>query len=1017
MTDSSRPRPTRARRRLRALSRGAGNALEMLGRGRLGAPYRADHEVAAERGILRLRRYARSAGEPLDADPVLLVPPLMVTAEIYDISPELSSVTYLSSRGVDVWGVDFGAPEDAEGGWDRTLDEHVVAVSDAIDEIVTRTGRPVHLVGYSQGGMFAYQAAAYRRSDGVASVITFGSPVDMRRNLPVRLHDTLAERVLSVARDAIGGTMADMRGLPGTLTSRGFKLLSPRAEVKHLVGMLGLLHDREALQRMEPRRRFLNGEGFIAWPGPAFRSFVEQFVVDNRMRKGGFVIAGRTATLADIEAPVLYFVGSKDDMARPDAVRAIAKAAPAAETFEVSIPAGHFGLVVGSRAMTLSWPTVAEWVAWRAGVGDRPTLLTEDPEEQLDEAELEAELQGDDESTGVVRRMYDLATDVVDGLWHRMGDVSLELTDVVGAMRWQLPRVARLLGLDDSSRISMARLLTEQTRAIGDETFFLWDGRAYTYRQADQRVNAVARVLLEQGVKPGDHIGILMDNHPDFLTVVAALNRVRAVAVLLNAQTTGQSLVQAIDAGAVTRVVADLARADRALEAGVETVWVLGDRHGDGAPDDGAAWIGLDALVSTADDSPLPRPAGDGGRGGELAMLLFTSGTTGHPKAARITNRRLVSAALWGAVACELTPRQTVYCCLPLHHATGILAAVGSALVGGARLALAPRFSVATFWGDVRRYGADVVFYVGELCRYLVTAPPDDDESSHPVRLFVGNGMRPDVWRRLVDRFGPVRVIEFYGSTEGNVVLANVTGDKVGSVGRPFTGGGELAVVRWDHAERTIVCNADGFAQRAGVDEPGLLVARVDRRHPLARFDGYLDPEASERKLRRDLFEPGDVWFDTGDLLRHDADGDYWFVDRLGDTFRWKGENVATAQVEDVLSQAPFVALAAVYGVELPDREGRAGMAAVELVEGHDFDGELLYRLVAAQLTPPARPRFVRIVPRLETTDTLKVRKQQLLADGADPGRVADPLYWYDAARQTYAPLDMSSFVGLILRS
>jgi hypothetical protein len=291
------------RRRFRAWGRGAENAWELLAKGRLSEPYRAPFDVALTEGVLSLRHYHRPEGAEPAGAALLLVPPLMVTADVYDISPELSAVASLSAQGVDVWVADFGAPEHAEGGMDRTLDDHVLAVDRAITEVAARTGGPVHLGGYSQGGMFAYQAAALRHCRDIASVITLGSPVDMRRNLPFRLDDTLAERFFSALGQGLAGALDRIDGLPGTLTSTGFKLLSPRQELKHLFGTLGVLHDRAALERTEPQRRFLGGEGFIGWPGPAFREFALQFVVQNRMRSGGFVIAGRTVSLADIYLP------------------------------------------------------------------------------------------------------------------------------------------------------------------------------------------------------------------------------------------------------------------------------------------------------------------------------------------------------------------------------------------------------------------------------------------------------------------------------------------------------------------------------------------------------------------------------------------------------------------------------------------------------------------------------------------------------------------------------------------
>jgi len=986
--------------RLGRLRRGAENALALLREGRLGAPYRAPSEVVEETPTFTLRRYL--GDEPPDRarypSPALLVPPLMVTAEIYDISPELSAAAYLVDRGLDVWVCDFGAPEEVDGGLDRTLDDHVLAISRAVDRVSAETGGDVHLIGYSQGGMFCYQAAAYRRSAGIRSIVTFGAPVDLRRNLPVKVHDSLAERLIGVARRAIDAPLRELAALPGTLSSRGFKLMAPAQELKQLVATLGLLHDREALAAKEPKRRFLAGEGFIAWPGPAFRKFVDDFVVHNRMKDGGFVIAGRTVALADIRAPIACFIGLRDDLARPEAVRAIGKAAVNAACHPIELDAGHFGLVVGSTAMAHSWPTTAAWLAWVDGVGPRPDALdapATGPPAPGDAPEPPA-------PDGVLR-LYDIATEVLDGLWHRLGEVGIEASAVLGAIRWQLPRLARMASLAPHSRVSYARVLAEQADAIGDETFFVWRGRAFTYAEADARVEAVAAALHAEGVRRGHHVGVLMANHPDYLNAVGAINRLGAVSVLLPTESRGLSLRHGLDAGEVDHLVVDrghLAPAREAFGPGL----LIFDGAGLGALPEGVR--DLTALAREAPALPEDLTVNDG-RAGDLATLIFTSGTTGLPKAARITNGRWIAAGLGAATACELTPRDTVYCCLPLYHASGIMVAVGGALTGGARLALAPRFSASTFWPDVRNAGATVVFYVGEFMRYLVSQPPHPLDRTHPVRVFAGNGLAPDVWREVAARFGRARILEFYSATEGIVVLLNRTGDKIGSVGQALTEQVRLALVAYDVATETLVRGEGGRCVEVGVDEPGLLIAAITGGHPLADFAGYTDPAATEAKILRGVFEEGDAWFDTGDLLRRDADGDYFFVDRVGDTYRWKGENVATELVARVLRETGFIRAAAVYGVRVPGHEGRAGMAAVELEEGADFDPDRLWEAVHAHLGPAARPVFVRVVRRLERTPSLKVIKHALEAQGADPGRVSDPLWRYDAEAGTYAPLDL----------
>lgn len=995
-SEERRRRETKIQRRLKGVRRGAANAMTLLRKGRLTAPYRAPFDIVREERTFRLRHYL-----PVDdydvtpvGAPVLLVPPLMVTSEIYDISPELSAVTWLVSQGVDVWLVDFGSPEVEEGGLERTLDDHILAVDSAIDEVMRRTGSDVHLAGYSQGGMFAYQTAAYRRSAGLRSVITFGSPVDVRKIIPVAMPGFLATRLIASARRVVDKPLEELRALPGLITSTGFKVLSAKKEVQQLVEFLGLLPDKEALARREPRRRFLNGEGFVAWPAPALRRFLDEVVVKNLMANGGLVINRRPVTMADITVPVLCFVGLSDEIARPASVRAIHKSAPNAEVCEVSMRAGHFGLVVGSKALRITWPKVHEWMRWLEGDGPRPAFGA------VDEVATP-----DDEDVRPIREMYDAATDWLDVVWGRLGDATVDISDTFETMRWQIPRLARMRRIRESSRISAGRALYEQAQAIGENDFFLWGDRAWTYAEADARVNMFVHALHEQGVVRGDHVGILMDNHPDYLTVVVALNRIGAVSVLFNAGATGMSLRHAYAHAPTKLLIIDAAHTEAAsLYEGP----IFRTGHDPGEPVDGIFDLGL--ALNEANTAPPEGLEVDAGLGRDTAFLMFTSGTTGLPRAARITNRRWASAALGAAAATQLTDRDTVYCSLPLYHSTGLLIGCGGALVGGARLALAPKFSTTTFWNDVHRYGATVVIYIGELCRYLVNSPPSVIERSHGVRVFAGNGMRADVWQTVLDRFGRVQVIEFYGSTEGNVALANITGKKIGSVGREIMQETNVRLARYDHDSESFIRGHDGFLQECAPDEPGVLLARISDVHPLAQFDGYTDADATAGRVIDDAFEPGDAWFNTGDMLRRDEDGDFWFVDRLGDTYRWKGENVSTEEVASAIQQIDGVAVCSVYGVKLAGREGRAGMVAVQLKAGHRFDGEAFARGVEENLFPASRPLFVRLVEELPLTSTLKLIKTKLQKDGADPRKIGDALYYYDDKAHAYKPLNSESY-------
>lgn len=1031
----------RLRSRIRHTQTSLWNTAKLMSGNRFTAPYHSDYQVVHSTETYSLRRYTsphgssersaahRDASERRDARScVLLVPPLMVTAEIYDMAPDLSAVLWLLSQGHDVWLVDFGSPHETPQGLEKTLTDHVVAVSSAVDELVARRGGKVHLIGYSQGGMFIYQAAAFRRCKDLASLVTMGSPVDILRNFPIPVHSGVLSNLLHAAEEWVRGPLESLPFLPGWLTSLGFKLLSPRQELRHFLMMLRFLDDEEALKRLEPTRRFLGGEGFIAWPGPALHAFVDDFVVHNRMMSGGFVIAGQTVSLADLSVPILYFRGSRDDFARPRSVSAIERVVPHDEVFGKTIDAGHLGLVVGQRAREEVWSTIDKWLDYCDRKGDKPasigTLLrSRFPPHSVQEGqpvhgqESEPEL---DRETDAARLSVRVLSAGPRALWRKVGGIALDVTSGARWLRWQLPRVVELLRFWDSAPMSMAATLTAQARAIPDRTFFLWEGRAYSYAEADRRVSQIAAALYACGVRSGQTVGLLMDNHPDCLTALAALSRLGAIPALLNPATRGAALSHALQVTQVRDLIALASSPDLTETFGVRRLLIGGagslsaKESESGTESKSAAESAVD-LESVRADFPSgvqPNP----GRACDIACLMFTSGTTGKPKAVKISNRRWLMAAIAATSGCDLTPNDTVYCCLPLHHGTGLLLAAGGALLGGCRLAIAPRFSVRGFWEDIRRNGVTVVFYVGELCRYLVSAPPSPLERSHAVRLFVGNGMRAEVWRELLRRFGRVSVLEFYAATEGNAVMTNLTGEKIGSVGRVPLGLVRTLVVKYDPETESYPRTPDGFLIPAETNRPGMLLVEIQKQNPLSRFDGYTDPAATEAKILRNVLQAGDAWFCSGDLMREDEDGDFWFVDRVGDTFRWKGENVSTEQVSAVLAALPFVEICAVYGVRIPGQEGRAGMVAIKLRDAHSFDPQALYVCTEQHLIDAARPRFVRLVSELQTTETMKIQKQPLIADGIDLGRTG-PLYVYDRSTQSYQNVQEESQLAALLPS
>ncbi len=993
MASAKRGRTVWWARRVRRLGLAWQNALEIARAGRLTAPYGAPFEVMHEERVYRLRRYA---GHPTIAAPLLMVPPLMVASEVYDISPDVSAIAYLVSQGVDVWLVDFGAPEREEGGMSRTLDDHVRAVSQAIERVRAATGHDVHLCGYSQGGMFAYQAAAFRKSAGLASVITMGSPVDLHRHLKV--DEEITERLLAGLRAALQWPLGRMEGLPGMFTSTGFKLLSARKEALQLVDFVRNLHDRAALEKREAKRLFLGGGGFVAWPGPAFRKFVDEVIVGNRMASGGFVVDGRTVTLADLTCPILYYVGSRDEMGRPGSVRGIRRAAPrVTKMYEVLVKAGHFGLVVGSTALTLTWPGVVAWMK-----GELPAGAIDVRAEEVAEP-VEHEEADDDHDEDALDLARELVGKTAHAALERLEDLGEDLGAYLDNARWQLPRVQKLKNLQDDSLISLGRTLADQAEKIGDRTFFLWRGRAFTYADSNRRVDAVVRGLIACGVRAGTRVGVMMKSRPSHLSVVAACSRLGAVSVLLSPEMADDVLPRALDLGEAEVLIVDPETAARARAATSVKVLVLG-----GVGDQGDLPPGMTKQprvippgvidMETIDPAAVTLPAWykpDPGRARDLAMIFVTSGKHEPPRATRITNRRWAFSALGAAAAATLTTRDTVYCCLPLHHPSGTLVATGSALSGGARLALASRFDPETFWDEVRRYGVSVVYYAGEMCRRLVDAQPVVGEKNNPVRLFAGSGMRPDVWKRLVDRFGPVGVLELYASTEANAVLANAAGKKIGSVGRPLPGSAEVAVAAWSFADDDFVRDGHGRLLHARLDEPGMLIARLSH----AGSDvAHIDP----KRLLSGAFESGDTWFVTNDIFEVDTVGDYWFVDRKPQMVMTRMGAVASTRIEDALYECASVALVIAAG--LPDGDHEIPIAAVQLHPAASLDLEAL-SAAAAALPEYARPRRVRIVEKLPLTDGFRPIKSGLrdLAQAAGPN-----LYVWNAHEQRYEPAESS---------
>ncbi len=535
-------------------------------------------------------------------------------------------------------------------------------------------------------------------------------------------------------------------------------------------------------------------------------------------------------------------------------------------------------------------------------------------------------------------------------------------------------------------------------------------GESLTYRALAARAHRYARWGLAQGLRSGDTVVLLMGNRPEYLAVWFGLTRLGVTVALANTHLTGEALVHSVAIVAPKCIVVGAAHA-AALAFVRERlppakIWV----HGDSAEDfPDLAQLLADVPDETLSAAECALPSVD-----STALYIYTSGTTGLPKAAKVSHHRLLQWSHWFAGLLDVTPSDRMYDCLPLYHSVGGVVATGATLVGGGVVEIRERFSVSDFWRDVRDSECTLFQYIGELCRYLVNAPPRPEEREHRLRIACGNGMRPEVWGPFQERFRVPRILEYYASTEGNFSLYNCEGEP-GAIGRIpafLAARVPVALVRVAAATGEPLRNAAGFCETCAPDEAGEALGRVAAEgQPGAAFEGYQDPEASARKLLGNVFAQGDLWYRTGDLLRRDTRGFYYFVDRIGDTFRWKGENVSTAEVVSALSTIPGVGEVVVYGVQIPASDGRAGMAA--LVVTAEFDLTAFRVAVAQRLPAYARPVFLRLLRALAATGTFKPKTLELMREGWDPGLIGDPLYFDDPREQAYVPLDAATHAAL----
>ena len=598
-------------------------------------------------------------------------------------------------------------------------------------------------------------------------------------------------------------------------------------------------------------------------------------------------------------------------------------------------------------------------------------------------------------------------------------------TDLISPLRFltrlpqHLPRVPRMLrGLyyagirNREKNLSLAWALERAAQQYPERPALLDESRSLSYAQFNAWANRLAWAFKAEGVRHSSVVAVMLENRLELLAILAALSKLGAVGALVNTTQRGRVLAHSLNLvkpGFVLigeeLLVAFREVAEQLDNPQTPRYWVADQdclQDAGQAPD---GWTNLMQLARSQASDNLPDSAKVQMK--DPCFLIYTSGTTGLPKASIMSNGKWIKAyGGFGHSGLTLNNQDVLYLTLPCYHNNAVTVCWSAALAGGAAIALRRKFSASAFWPDVQRYQATCFGYIGELCRYLLNQPECAAEKHNSLRCMIGNGLRPSIWAEFKARFGIEQITEFYASSEGNIGFTNVFNfdNTVGF--SPAT----YAIVRYDLENDCAIRNAKGFLQKADKGEPGLLISEISAKWP---FDGYTDPAKSEAAILRNVFKKGDAWFNTGDLMRDIGCKHAQFVDRLGDTFRWKGENVSTTEVENVLGAFPGVEDAVVYGVEIPGTNGRCGMAALRLSEGQQLDSAALAAYLDGELPVYAAPLFIRLLGEVETTGTFKYKKTDLKQAAYNPAVVQEPLWVRLPGEQRFTPLDQTLFAAI----
>ena len=589
---------------------------------------------------------------------------------------------------------------------------------------------------------------------------------------------------------------------------------------------------------------------------------------------------------------------------------------------------------------------------------------------------------------------------------------TVSLTNIVAQLVRQLPDmpttlkgVAALISTKPDKNKSIGLLLEKHARKQPDHIAVRYQSVSYRYGELNQQVNRLAHYMASQQIGMGDTVGILLENRPETLIAVLATVKLGAVASMMNTSQRGEVLLHSMNLVKPKLMLVgeemldNMATVEHQLPVRLATQLYYWRDHGNReqrpAP---AHYQDIEALLV---DQPTDNPASTQQvKMHQPCYYIFTSGTTGLPKASVMSHYRWhKSMAGMGLASMKLKKHDVLYVSLPLYHNNALTVSLAAVLGAGACIAISRKFSVSRFWDEVRDYGATAFCYIGELCRYLLNQTPSAADKQHKIRVIIGNGLRPDIWMEFKQRFGIHHINEFYGASECNLVFTNTFNlDKTaGFCPLPYN------IVEYDIEEDQPKRDDRGFMIAVKKGGTGLLITEVNDKQP---FEGYTDEEASNKKLLRDVFAQGDCWFNTGDMVLNQGYKHIAFADRLGDTFRWKGENVATTEVESVLMEYPDIEHAVVYGVEIPFTDGRAGMAALTLNRQADaVDWSAVTRHLREKLPAYAIPLFLRIREQEEVTGTFKYRKVELKQEAYHLDKVSEPVMVLPAKAASYQPL------------